>query len=1051
MRTFATLLYKCAPWISVALLSFGLHTRGFADSSSATLSLEITDSSGALIQDAAVVLRNISTNQEQRSQSGKSGSAIFPFLTPGHYALILSKQGFNAVAVTDIVLNVGDQKNLELVLKVGSATQNVIVDGTGTTINTTDGSVSTVIDHTFVENIPLNGRSLQDLISMTPGIVTQSPQAQVATGIQKAGDFSVNGQRTESNYYAVDGVTANIGAGNNAGGPTAGTSGSIAASTALGTTQSLVSVDALQEFRVQSSSYSAEYGGGPGGQFTFATRSGTNQFHGSVFEYLRNSYFDANDWFNDHLGQPISQLRQNDFGGTIGGPILIPRLYDGKDKTFFFASYEGLRLAQPQPAAVQYVPDTYMRELAPGPLQPILNAFPLPSIGGTDYGNAANPNLAEFFRSFSLPSRIDSVGIRIDHELTPRLKLFFRVSDTPSSTESRYLSDLSSTTIDTQTYTLGATSQISGSLTNDFRLGYARADSLGTAKLDGFGGATPVDLGATMALGSLQGSEPFFYLDVPNVGYAYLMTFNNAANKTRQWNTIDTFSLSRGRHQVTFGLNYRRIISPSIPVSPLIQADLLNAQSVLHNTVDDLFLEKRISSKLIFNNFSLFLQDEWRLAPRLSLSAGLRWDVFPAPSEANGNTPYTLLGNLNDPASLSLAPQGTTLWKTGWYNFGPRLGAAATVNATPGWETVIRAGGGVFFDTADELAVNGIDGLGFAAETTSVNAPLPVTSAQLMFPVAVKAPYTSSYIYAFPKHLQLPYTLEWSGALEQVLGKAQALTLTYIGSNGRRLIQDRLINVSAQNPNFANIEIPTQTTSNYQALEAEIQRSMGRGIHALASYTWSHSLDYGSNDQIYPAIRGNSDFDIRSNFSGALSWDLPRMSGGRSWSQIVDRWGFDARLIARTAFPVTLQGNAETDPATGQLYYTGVNVVPGVPVYLSGGEYPGGRALNPGAFKVPAGTEIGNAPRNFVRGFNEVQLNSAVRREIPLFRELALQFRAEAFNVLNHPNFGYVDPILSNAQFGEATKMLNQSLGTVSSQYQQGGPRSLQFALKLLF
>lgn len=228
-------------------------------------------------------------------------------------------------------------------LTLGSVSESITVAASGVNVNTTDASVSAVIDRKFVENIPLNGRSFQDLISMTPGVTTASPQVGSGAGsIGATGDFSVNGQRTESNSYSVDGVSANIGSGNGYGVAGAAIGGAVAASTALGTTQSLVSVDDLQEFRVFSSTYSAEFGRSPGGQFSFLTRSGTDHLHGVAFDYLRNDFFDANDWFNNHYGNPISALRQNDFGGTLGGPFALPGFSrGGEPKSFFFSPMRG--------------------------------------------------------------------------------------------------------------------------------------------------------------------------------------------------------------------------------------------------------------------------------------------------------------------------------------------------------------------------------------------------------------------------------------------------------------------------------------------------------------------------------------------------------------------------------------------------------------------------------------------------------------------------------------------------------------------------------------
>jgi hypothetical protein len=197
--------------------------------------------------------------------------------------------------------------------------------------------------------------------------------------------------------------------------------------------------------------------------------------------------------------------------------------------------------------------------------------------------------------------------------------------------------------------------------------------------------------------------------------------------------------------------------------------------------------------------------------------------------------------------------------------------------------------------------------------------------------------------------------------------------------------------------------------------------------------------------------RGNSDFDVRHTFSGGLSWELPVARRNRLIEELTSHWGIDGRIFARTGFPVTLNGNLLTDPGTGNQYYSGVDLVRGEPIYLYGSQYPGGRALNTLAFAVPTGTNSGDAPRNFVRGFGAFQTNLAIRREFPIHEKCILQFRAEAFNIFNDPTFGLIDTTLTDATFGRATQMLNQSLGTVASQYQQGGPRSLQFALKIMF
>lgn len=1047
-----------AAWMLILVSWTCLPARARADSSTASLAVSVTDSSGAVIPGAHLLLRNTDTNQEQQQDSGQTGLATFSFLKPGHYTLTVSKSSFADVVVDRILLDVGDEKHLQLSLKVGPTAQTVTVDASGLTINTTDASVSTVINRKYVENIPLNGRSFQDLISLTPGIVSQTPQNSASSVVGYNGDFSVNGQRTNSNYYTIDGVSGNASPGYPNGAGQAASSGSIGSSTAIGTTQSLVPVDGLQEFRVQSSTYSAEYGRSPGGQFSLITRSGTNEVHATVFDYLRNNFFDANNWFNNYYRKPSTALRQNDFGGTIGGPVPLLRNWMGEKHPFFFLSYEGLRLTQPQAASIGYVPDTAMREQAPAALQPILNAFPVQT--GIDYGTSSNPNLAQFIKSYSLPSQIDSTGVRIDETLGSGASLFFRYATTPSSTTLRSLSTVTRQQVNVASYTAGVTSQWSSSVTNELRLGYSSGHAKGTISLDSFGGAKPIALGAALASGATDKIGGLFYIFIPGIG-ASTLSSSFPANANLQWNVVDTTGISLREHQLKFGIDYLHISSPlTASYNPYYPYFLYESpQSILQNQARAAYVFKEVNATPIFTETAAFVQDEWHLAPRLTISAGLRWEIDPPPTEANGNSAYTLLGNVGKPSTLTLAPRGTPLWKTSWYNFAPRLGLAWVARGEPGWETVLRTGGGVFFDTDNRTALNGYSGLGFYAFKSLANVSAPLTSAQTDVTISTVPPYTSSLIYAFPSHLQLPYTLQWNAAIEQAIGRPQVLTLTYVGSNGRRLLQLQKLAIGSMNPQFGTIyAIANHVTSNYQALQVQFQRTVTRGLQVLGSYTWSHSIDYGSNDSAYQVTRGDSDFDVRNNFQAGLSWDLPSIKRGKYIDAVANRWGLDVRDLSRTAFPVTLQGHLITDPLTGTQYYSNVNLLPGRPLYLYGAQYPGGRALNGGptatspAFVLPSTAgDPGDAPRNLARGFGESQLNAAIRRAFPVSDKLSMQFRAEAFNVLNHPVFGYVDPTLTDATFGQATQTLNQSLGTISPQYQQGGPRSMQFALKLIF
>src|SRR5207302_5020910 len=372
-------------------------------------------------------------------------------------------------------------------------------------------------------------------------------------------------------------------------------------------------------------------------------------------------------------------LRQNDFGGTLGGPV-IPA---GKDKTFFFASYEGLRLVTPQPAATIQVPDAALRAAAPTPLNQVLNAWPLQSPNAID--DTAN-GISFFFGSWSNPSAIDSGSIRLDHVVNDKLKLFFRFSDTGSNSLTRGLSFLQSSPptqnvnseYTLRTYTAGATSLINNRLSNDFRMNYTSNETTSNSYISAFAGSTPVHLQQLAGLG--PGSAVRVTL-APGGQFTDLVQ-GPQSGKQRQWNFVDTFGVSRGRQQFKFGADYRRLTPVAVQNNPFGDYFYTTAYappnspsttpSIDHNIADVAALQTLVTAYPRYTNFSAFVEDEWKVSRRLTLSMGLRWEVNPPPGVTQGQGPLTLmpagLGNWN------LAPQGTPLWKTTWYNFAPRLG-----------------------------------------------------------------------------------------------------------------------------------------------------------------------------------------------------------------------------------------------------------------------------------------------------------------------------------------------------------------------------------------
>ena len=1043
---------------SLLFLLLSYTVPGLAQVSSATLLGIVQDSSKASIPDAKVKLINIQTGSENDSVTNREGGFLLPGVIPGVYTLQIERGGFATTQVNGITLNVGDTKTLLIRMQVGSITESVRVDASGLTLNTTDASVSTVVDRKFVGTVPLNGRSFQDLISMTPGIVTQSPQAASQLG-NTQGEFSVNGQQPLSNSFFVDGVSANIDSGLVSGASRLVGTGSAAGSTALGTTQSLIPLDALEEFRVLTSTYSAEYGRRPGGQFSFLTRAGTNAVHGSLYLYFRNNEFDANDWFTNPLYFLPARYSQNDFGGTLGGPVTLSRIHNGRDKTFFFLSYEGLYLSQPTPQTFQYVPSDDVADAAPIALQPVLYSFPLSSPEILDA--SGNPTgLADLLvQGYALPSHVNSATIRVDHTFSPNLSVFFRYGGTPSYSQTRQLYSLTANQVKTQTFTLGATSLLSATRSNELRVGYVgNSSTVNTRTQSFFDAYPPLNLNTAIGIpGSYSPVSSRAYIHIVGVGDSESST-DEASGALHQWNIRDTFTLQVGNHLLKFGIDQRHVTSTLDPPALSVEATFFDRASMVNNLASDVVITRNEPATPVLNEFSAFSEDDWKVSKSLNVSLGLRWEVNPPPTGENGKDAYTVLGDVESPATLKLAPRGTSLWHTSWYNLAPRLGGAWIANAKPDKELILRAGGGVFFDTGTQPAIGAFNGIGFASSVHSQNTPLPVAQSQLNFSTAIIPPYTNTTVFAFPAHLQLPFSVQWNIGLEKALNRNQTFTISYVGANGHRLLEEQRRNVSQFNPTFGDVYyFPGGLTSTYQALQAKFQRSVFHGLQALASYTWAHSLDYGSTDPAFPLIHGNSDLDVRQNLEAAVSWDLPKPSGNHLARSLLENWSLDGRLIARTAFPVNLSGNMFFDSVTGSTYYSGVNLIPNRPLYLYGPGFPGGRKFNGGpnevnpAFSLPDGAEPGNAPRNLLRGFNAVQVNLAARREFHLHDRLNFYFGAEIFNLLDHPNFGYVDPFLTNALFGQPTKMLYQSFGATGSLYQQGGPRSMQFELKLIF
>ena len=1045
MHRFLTLVLFLAP---LSLL---------AQSSAGSLSGSILDEQEGTLSAAKLTLRDPAKGLTRETSSDANGAFVFTHLTPSTYELTVARQGFATARVTGLAINANDQRSLRLKLQVSARAETVVV--TADTPLVREGpSVATSVDRAFIENQPLNGRSFQTLINLSPGVVLTT------STLPDSGQFSVNGQRTATNYFTVDGVGANFGL-PFATTPYEGSGGGTPSFSSQGSTSALASVDAVQEFTIQTSTYAPEYGRQPGAQVAIVTRSGTNSLHGSAFNYLRNDKLDANSWFGNYNGLKRPALRQNDFGFTLGGPAFIPKVYDGRNRTFFFLSYVGLRLIQPVISAPSRVPSLAAREQATGVVKSLLEAYPLPVAAPI----AGTPAETPYVAGFSNPSHLNATSVRIDHSLSQRVSIFGRFNYAPSENRERgryvtpsFVANLAGKT---ETATFGSTQLLSAALNNEIRVNWSRSVAAQIYEQDTFGGAKL--LARDLLFPSF--ADPATSLVYVTIGANDENTISPGTfsrNTQRQVNIVNTTSWNKGQHSLKFGVDYRRL-SPSIGGRLFSKTLTFPTITALTNGIVptgevrqvDTYLEPR------YTNLSAFFQDAWRIAPRLTLTYGLRWEVNPAPSEANGNLPLTLTG-IGNPSTATLAPRDASLYETTYGNFAPRLGVAYQPFA--GHATVVRAGFGVFYDLG--YAFTGTiftpSNYPYSRIRTVANAAItdPIFSAQVG-PQTISPPYPR--LFDYDDNFQLPYSLQYSFAIEQPFGQVNSLSVSYVGSAGRRLARvESLRPQTLQNPAFTRVDlVNNESYSDYHSLQMQFKRRMARGLQALVAYTWAKSLDTASDESITnlnaPAgridpssDRGPSSFDFRHAFTGSASYELPTFSSNRLAHTLLHGFGFDSIVRLRTSSPVTIATGR--DPlGLGLTNVARPDLVPGQPLYLYDTSLPGGRRFNPAAFdgNTPlAQARQGTLGRGVMRGFGLAQVDLSVRRRFRLTESVALDFRADAFNLFNRANFANPIGLLTNTNFGRSTAIVSStSVGGLNPLFQVGGPRSMQLALKLQF
>jgi hypothetical protein len=1032
-----------------------------------SLTITVTDTSDSVIPDASVTLVNTQRGTIFHQQTPTGGAVSFDALEPGDYSVTIEKTGFQTRRIDTVTLGVRDRKSLVLELKVAQAQSTTVEVTDRIDVLSSDTGQGVSMDNRYVDNLPTNGRDVDSLILMTPGIST-------ATGGKGDGGINANGLRDNTNYYTIDGVSANRpigGAGGGGFGGFGGGGGGFGGGGA-GSPVDTISMDAMQEMSVQTSPIAPEFGRSAGAQITMTSRAGSSNFHGTLYYYFRNQSMDANDWFANANRLGRGSTHENRPGGVLGGPIV-------KGKTFFFISLDQLHLTAPY-TVIDTVPNLAVRQSTSAALQPFLNAFPVPNspVQLTDGG-------AQFESVVSNPSKADTVSLRLDQILSGKATLFVRFQISPSSSDSRgsaitasniYTNRLSHT----ETGTVGYGKVLPDGSVNDLRFNYSTYTNASRSIMDNFGGAIPLTSAEVFPSGVTTGTGTFSLNMQGLAGYSF---GGRTTDQQQQYNVVDAITKVRGGHHFKAGADFRRVLVTDhrTPYSENVSfngvfgnADSLTSGSALNAQV--------LSTVPIvyptYLNFSLYGQDTWHLTERTTITYGLRWDVSPAPTAREGQKPFALSNN-----SIAGVTQNDPIYPTKWWNIAPRAGLAYEMDTTPGREMMLRGGFGTFYDPAYSTAGASFNGAPYENVTTISEAVFPLLPQYLAAPAL---PPTRPYGQVSTAEIGLvtPVIYEYNATLEKHFGYASVLSVGYSGNIGRNLIR-----VQTQPQYTAAFDIVSETTngadSHYNGMQLQFRRRISDAFRMQLSYTWSHAEDTASSDfgsgggftTLYGVgQKGSSDYDVRQNLNLSGSLRIPAPTQGMIYSPL-RHWYLDFVETARTGLPFDIQtisssasgavsingttvttttaNNGDTNSTVGLFAQVRPNYN-GDPVFISNPNVPGGRELNLAAFDIVSGFAQGNLGRNSIRGFGAQQLDLSLRRAIPITERFTLSLAASAYNAFNHPNFSNPSPFeganLSSPNFGVVTQMLNQSVGASgNSLFRNGGPRSIELSVKIQF
>jgi hypothetical protein len=1046
--------------LAVLLLMFALFTASNPVWAQVTGSISgiVQDTSGAAVPNATVNVRSLETGAVRTIMTDEAGSYRALSLPVGRYEIRAEKEGFKTAVRTGIDLAVGQAAALNLSLEVGTSRQEVTVMSEAPLVDTSTTPASGLVNERQVKDLPLNGRSFDNLITLNPSTAnTTSYRSSTSTGGGQGNNFSVSGNREDFNLFLLNGIEYT----------------GVSTSDVIpgGVSGQLLGVDAVREFDVVENTYGAEYGKRPGGQISLVTMSGTNQFHGTAFEFLRNSALDARNPFDQTSSAP--PLRRNQYGGSAGGPIR-------KDRTFIFGSYEGLdwRLAQ---SDVTIVPDNNARQgilngskigLAPG-IAPYFSLWPVqngPEIGGGAAYAYSNPS-QRVLENFG--------NIRVDHRLSSKHSLFgaYTIDDGNSLVPGNNPLQQKLSILRAHVASFQATSVFSPSVLNTFRAGFSRAKW----HLDGSPAVSDPSL-------VFVADQPIGALSIGSSGLGNVGSFDGAGTFGSQqievvarnlFTYADDVQIIKGRHQISIGGWLQRVQAND---------DAADQRSGVVSFADLQHLMQGQATQVLatLNPLEIgwrqyaaawYVQDSMKLRPNLTVTAGLRHEFNNGWNSPRGQASNFVFGP--NGALLTQPHIGTSVYSenNAIKLFGPRVGIAWSPFGST--RTAIHAGAGIYYEQLDYMG-NCCD----AAPLLPFNNKITVAPSNFPIFLTPNAPVPGAKTSpaGVQPNLKTPTVEQYSFRIEQGLTNNTVLRVGYVGEHGYHLLDTVDVNtaiptiVNGQkffppkspkaNPNLGNSRYElSNANSNYNALQVDLTQRLTHGLQFRANYTWQKSLDIHSSsflanggvggtttilDPQNPRLDwGPSNFNITHRVSGNFTYDLPIGKKRALWSnlsgaadKLVSGWQWNGIITGQTGFPFTplvgfnQSGNGDTrnpDRVSLNPSFSGP-IVTGNP----------NQWFNPAAFVLPLAGTYGNAGRDILTGPVLVSVDSSLFKTTQITERLALQFRIEFFNLLNHSNFGMplINTFTTTGKASPTAGLINYTATTA---------RQLQLGMKLVW